>query len=57
MTRQNKKNREEAKEYILKIAKEHDVKFIRLWFSDILGMLLPSREEPVMSETAYVELR
>ncbi|MDP6646867.1 MAG: type I glutamate--ammonia ligase [Dehalococcoidales bacterium] len=39
MTRQNKKNREEAKEYILKIAKEHDVKFIRLWFSDILGML------------------
>jgi len=33
------KNKEESKEYILKMAKEHDVKFIRLWFSDILGML------------------
>lgn len=33
------KSREEAKEYILKTAKEHDVKFIRLWFTDILGVL------------------
>jgi len=33
------KNREEAKDYVLKMAKEHDVKFIRLWFTDILGML------------------
>jgi len=33
------KSREESKEYVLKMAKEHDVKFIRLWFSDILGML------------------
>ena len=33
------KSREESKEYILKPAKEHDVKFIRLWFTDILGML------------------
>jgi len=33
------KKKEEAKEYILKMAKEHDVKFIRLWFTDILGML------------------
>ncbi len=33
------KTREESKEYVLKIAKEHDVKFIRLWFTDILGML------------------
>ena len=32
-------NREESKEYILKMAKEHDVKFIRLWFTDILGTL------------------
>ncbi len=32
-------NREEGKEYVLKMAKEHDVKFIRLWFTDILGML------------------
>jgi glutamine synthetase len=33
------KNRQEASEYALKMAKEHDVKFIRLWFTDILGML------------------
>jgi len=29
----------ESKEYVLKTAKEHDVKFIRLWFTDTLGML------------------
>jgi glutamine synthetase len=34
-----KRSREEAKEYILKMAKEHDVKFIWLWFTDILGIL------------------
>ncbi len=33
------KNRQESNEYVLKMAKEHDVKFIRLWFTDILGML------------------
>jgi len=33
------KSREEAKDYVLKMAKEHDVKFINLWFTDILGML------------------
>ena len=33
------RSREEAAEYVLKSAKEHDVKFIRLWFTDILGML------------------
>ncbi len=33
------KSREEGKEYVLKVAKEHDVKFIRLWFTDTLGML------------------
>ena len=27
----------EGKEYVLKTAKERDVKFIRLWFTDILG--------------------
>ena len=32
-------SREEGKEYVLKMAKEHDVKFIRLWFTDILGFL------------------
>lgn len=33
------KEREEAKEYVLKTAKENNVKFIRLWFTDILGFL------------------
>ena len=33
------KTREESQEYVLKTAKEHDVKFIWLWFTDILGML------------------
>jgi len=33
------RSREDAKDYVLKMAKEHDVKFIRLWFTDILGML------------------
>jgi len=32
-----KKNIEESKEYVLKMAKEHDVKFIRMWFTDILA--------------------
>jgi len=36
MTARSKK---ESKEYVLKMAKEHDVKFIKLWFADILGML------------------
>ena len=27
------------KEYVLRLAKEHDVRFIRLWFTDILGVL------------------
>ena len=31
--------KEESKEYVLRMAKEHDVKFIRLWFTDILGFL------------------
>jgi glutamine synthetase len=36
---ESNRSREEAKEYILKTAKEHDVKFIWLWFTDILGIL------------------
>jgi len=27
------------KEYVVKMAKENDVKFIRLWFTDVLGFL------------------
>jgi len=34
-----KTKKQESKEYVLKMAKENDVKFIRLWFTDILGML------------------
>jgi glutamine synthetase len=33
------RSQEEGKAYVLKMAKEHDVKFIRFWFTDILGML------------------
>jgi glutamine synthetase len=33
------KNRAEAINYVIKTAKEQDVKFIRLWFTDILGFL------------------
>ena len=33
------KERAEAREYVLKMVKEHDVKFISLWFTDILGFL------------------
>jgi glutamine synthetase len=29
----------EAKEHVLEMARQHDVKFVRLWFSDILGQL------------------
>jgi glutamine synthetase len=33
------KSREEANDYVLKMAKEHDVKFVRMWFTDIQGIL------------------
>ncbi len=39
------KSREEGVAYVLKTAKEQNVRFIRLWFTDILGSLksvLPS---------------
>jgi glutamine synthetase len=32
-------SKEELKEHVLNMSKEHDVKFIRLWFTDILGLL------------------
>ncbi|MEX1195449.1 MAG: glutamine synthetase family protein [Dehalococcoidia bacterium] len=32
-------DRQESVEYVLQTAREHDVKFIRLWFTDILGQL------------------
>jgi glutamine synthetase len=33
------KSKGEAKEFVLKTAKEHDVKFVRMWFTDTLGVL------------------
>ena len=33
------RSREEGKEHVLKMVKENDVKFIKLWFTDILGLL------------------
>ncbi len=33
------KSREEAKEHVIRTAREHNVKFLRLWFTDILGVL------------------
>jgi glutamine synthetase len=34
-----KKSEDESKEYVLKMAKDHDVKFIKMWFTDTLGFL------------------
>ena len=33
------RTREQSQEYVLKTAKEHGVKFIHMWFTDILGVL------------------
>jgi glutamine synthetase len=35
----SKEEREQSKEFVLKQVRDHDVKFIRLWFTDILGFL------------------
>ncbi|HXG43100.1 MAG TPA: glutamine synthetase family protein [Dehalococcoidia bacterium] len=32
-------DRDEARDYVLEMARQHDVKFVRLWFTDILGQL------------------
>ena len=34
-----KVERSAEKEYVLRIARDNDVKFVRLWFTDILGKL------------------
>ena len=34
-----KKVKPDGKEYVLKMAREHNVKFVELWFTDILGKL------------------
>ena len=33
------RSREEGNDYVLKMVKEHRVRFIRMWFTDILGFL------------------
>lgn len=35
----NKREREEAAEYVLRTVRDNDVRFVRLWFTDILGNL------------------
>ena len=39
MLREMTQDLEQAKEYVLSTVRENDVKFIRLWFTDILGAL------------------
>jgi len=39
MALEKEKMKQDPKEYVLKFAKEHDVKFVWLWFTDILGFL------------------
>jgi glutamine synthetase len=34
-----KKDFEESRDHAIKMARDHDVKFVRLWFTDILGFL------------------
>jgi len=50
-----KRSRAEASEYVLKMAKEHDVKFIRLWFTDIQGILKSFAITVEELETALTE--
>ena len=49
------KDRNEANEYVLKTAKEQNVKFIRLWFTDILGFLKSFSITVEELETALTE--
>jgi glutamine synthetase len=39
MPEQSRRSLRKDKAYVLRLAKEHDVRFIRLWFADILGFL------------------
>jgi len=43
------------KEYVLKQVKEQNVKFIRLWFTDVLGFLKSFSITPAELETALEE--
>ncbi len=42
-------------EYVLKVVKDKDVKFIRLWFTDVLGFLKSFAITPAELETAFEE--
>jgi glutamine synthetase len=39
MPMEKKGKQQDGKEYVLKMAREHNVKFVELWFTDILGQL------------------
>ena len=47
--------KEEAKEYAIKAAKDKDIKLISLWFTDILGFLKSFSITPREIETALVD--
>ncbi|MFC1945167.1 glutamine synthetase family protein [Chloroflexota bacterium] len=47
--------RQEGVDYVINMAKEHDIKFIRLWFTDILGVLKSFAITVEELETAMTE--
>ena len=48
-------DKEKAKEHVLKVAKDEDIKSIRLWFTDILGFLKSFSITPRELERALVD--
>jgi glutamine synthetase len=46
---------EKDQEYVLKVVKDKDVKFIRLWFTDVLGFLKSFSITPAELENAFEE--
>ena len=42
-------------EYVLKVVKDKDIKFIRFWFTDVLGFLKSFSIKPAELETAFEE--
>ncbi|HEX8235700.1 MAG TPA: type I glutamate--ammonia ligase [Abditibacteriaceae bacterium] len=52
---QNFKTEENSREFILKAARDRNVKFVRLWFTDILGMLKSTAITAEELESALAE--
>lgn len=46
---------EKDQEYVLKVVKDKDIKFIRLWFTDVLGFLKSFSITPAELENAFEE--